>query len=85
MTDISDYAAPVYRSLSQPILFAGVPRTLALFLGLFTTGMVLNLQVWWFLPVGIGLHLLAAAVTRADPEWVQTLRRHMHYRAYYEG
>lgn len=58
---------PLHRSLVDPMLLAGLPRTVALVLWTAVGALVLGLRQMWVLPLGIGLHLAAAVVTRADP------------------
>jgi type IV secretion system protein VirB3 len=58
---------PLHRSLTEPMLLAGLPRTVALVLWTATAAFVLGLHQAWLLPVGIAAHVAAAAVTRADP------------------
>jgi type IV secretion system protein VirB3 len=81
----SDFTAPVYQSLTSPVLMGGVPRTLAILNGMLTATLVLNLHQLWALPVGLALHGLAVLLTRYDPQFVDVLRTHVRYRTYYAG
>jgi type IV secretion system protein VirB3 len=67
MTRPEGFEATIHRSLTGPMLLAGLPRSVAL--GLWTTvaAFAFGLHELWVLPVGMGLHLGAAAVTKADP------------------
>jgi type IV secretion system protein TrbD len=58
---------PLHRSLVEPMLLAGLPRTVALVLWTSVGAFAFGLHQVWTLPVGIVLHLAAAAATRADP------------------
>jgi type IV secretion system protein VirB3 len=58
---------PLHRSLVEPMLLAGLPRTMALVLWTSVGAFAFGLHQIWVLPVGIGVHLAAAAATRADP------------------
>ena len=58
---------PLHRSLVEPMLLAGLPRTVALVLWTSVGAFSFGLHQIWTLPVGIALHLAAAAATRADP------------------
>jgi type IV secretory pathway TrbD component len=74
------YEYPIYRSLTEPILVAGLPRTFALVL--WTPGMaiILGLYQLWFLPIQLALHFLFAALTKREPYFfemfVRALRAH---------
>ena len=58
---------PLHRSLVEPMLLAGLPRTVALVLWTTVGAFALGLHQIWVLPVGIVVHIAAAAATRADP------------------
>ena len=76
MSDDDDgYAWPVHRALTEPSLLAGVPRKLAIFLWIMTAALVFNLNQYWFLAVGVVLHLGAAYLTRKDPDFFPVLFR----------
>src|SRR3569832_1222528 len=79
MTSLPEgFEVPVHRSLTQPILVAGLPRRFAILL--WTPGMVIILGLYqiWFLPVQIALHVLFAALTRRDPFFFDVFIRAMH-------
>ena len=76
MSDDDDgYAWPVERALTEPSLLAGVPRKLAIFLWIMTVALVFNLNQYWFLAVGVALHVAAAYLTRKDPDFFPVLFR----------
>ena len=58
---------PLHRSLVEPMLLAGLPRTVALVLWTGVGAFAFGLHQIWVLPLGIGVHAAAAAATRADP------------------
>jgi type IV secretion system protein VirB3 len=58
---------PLHRSLVEPMLLAGLPRTVALVLWTGVGALSFGLHQIWVLPLGIGAHVAAAAATRADP------------------
>lgn len=61
------FEVPLHRSLVEPMLLAGLPRTVALVLWTGIGALVLGLRQAWVLPIGIGLHVAAATVTKGDP------------------
>lgn len=77
------YLAPVHRALTEPILLAGAPRTLALLNGTLAAALGLGLRLWilggllWIL--GHGLAVWAA---RKDPDFVEVARRHLRIPAF---
>ena len=63
------FEVPLHRSLTEPMLLAGLPRTVALVLWTSVGAFAFGLHQIWVLPIGIVLHLGAAAVTKADPHY----------------
>ncbi len=86
MLDAEDPAigfyAPVRRSLTEPILMAGAPRTVAIINGTLAAAVGLGLRLWL---VGAALwligHLAAVWAARRDPAFVDVVRRHLRYPA----
>jgi type IV secretion system protein VirB3 len=66
---------PLHRSLTQPIMMAGLPRTLALLLWTAVAAFVLGLHQVWVLPLGGILHAIFAALARRDPFFFDVLVR----------
>jgi type IV secretion system protein VirB3 len=77
---VPGYFAPVHRSLSEPILLAGAPRTLAIVNGTLAGALGLGLRLW--LP-GLAIwavgHTLSVWAARRDPQFVDVARRHLRY------
>lgn len=82
----AEYGAPVRRALYEPILLAGVPRTLAIVNGTLAAALGLGLRLWlaglFLFAVG---HLAAMAVARHDPDIVEVARRHLRLPACLEA
>jgi type IV secretion system protein TrbD len=78
--DVSGFYAPVHRSLSEPILLGGAPRSVAIINGTLAAAIGLGLQLWL---VGAGLfligHLLAVWAAKHDAAFVDVLRRALRY------
>jgi type IV secretion system protein TrbD len=67
MTAPEGFEVPLHRSLIEPMLLAGLPRKVALVLWTGVGAFAFGLHQIWVLPIGIALHLAAAAATKADP------------------
>jgi type IV secretory pathway TrbD component len=67
------FEVPLHRSLVEPMLLAGLPRTVALVLWTTVGAFAFGLHQIWTLPVGIVVHVAAAAATRADPYVLEIL------------
>lgn len=65
----------LHRSLVEPILFAGLPRSVALMLWIAVLALAFGLRQLWVLPIGIVLHLICAGLTRTDPHFFEILIR----------
>lgn len=82
---LSAYERPLHRSLTEPILLAGVPRSLAILNGTLMAALVFGLHSWLGLPLGGIVHLVAAAATKYDPQWLDVLRRHLWLPGYWQA
>ncbi|HVI53391.1 MAG TPA: VirB3 family type IV secretion system protein [Candidatus Sulfotelmatobacter sp.] len=80
---IAGFSVPVHRSLTDPILLGGAPRTVAIANGTLAAAIALGLRLW--IP-GLALWLLghAAAVWAAkhDAQFVEVVRRHLRIPAF---
>ncbi len=64
---------PVHRSLVARMLLAGLPRTVALVLWTGVSAFAFGLRQVWVLPIGILVHVGAAAAVKADPFFFEIL------------
>ena len=84
--DIPGWSVPLHRSLSEPILMGGIPRSLAITLGTIAAAIGLGLQLWI---AGIALYLAGHAValwlTRHDPQFIAVFARHLHAARHHLG
>jgi type IV secretion system protein VirB3 len=77
----SGFEVPLHRSLTEPILLGGAPRTVAITNGTVSAAVGLGLQLWipgvllWI--VG---HSLAVWGARMDPQFMQVFARHIKQR-----
>ena len=75
---IEGYETPLHLSLTQPVLFGGVPRTFGILNVVLALVIALGLHVWWLgIPLGLIVHAAAMAMTRRDPQWFDVFRRHV--------
>jgi type IV secretion system protein TrbD len=78
---MDNFEVPLHRSLTEPILLGGMPRTVAIVLGTLAAAVGLGLRLW--LP-GIALwivgHALAVWATRLDPQFMMVFSRHLKHR-----
>lgn len=78
------FDVPVHRSLVEPILLGGAPRSIAILNGTLSAALGLGLQQWiaglaaW----AIG-HSLACFAARRDPDFWPVLVRHLRQRSHY--
>lgn len=80
---VPSYYAPVHRALTETILLGGAPRAVAILNGTLAAAVGLGLRLWI---VGAVLwligHLAAVWAARRDPDFVDTVRRHLRYPAH---
>ena len=74
---------PCAARLTEPILMAGAPRTVAIINGTLAAAVGLGLRLWI---VGAALwligHMAAVWAARRDPASVDVVRRHLRYPAH---
>jgi type IV secretion system protein VirB3 len=90
MADINEpvagFYAPLHRSLSDPILLGGAPRTVAIANGTLAAAIGLGLRLWipGVLLWAIG-HAAAVWAAKRDTQFVDVVRRHLRYPTYFGG
>ncbi|WP_415845020.1 VirB3 family type IV secretion system protein [Stutzerimonas zhaodongensis] len=74
------FELPLHRSLCEPILLGGAPRSVAILNGTAAAVVGLGLQLW--LP-GLALwlagHAMAVWGARVDPQFMEVFARHLKY------
>jgi len=76
------FEVPLHRSLTEPILLGGAPRTVAIANGTLSAAVGLGLQLW--IPgavLWIAGHSLAVLGARLDPQFMAVFARHIKHRA----
>jgi type IV secretion system protein TrbD len=61
------FEVPIHRSLTEPLLIAGLPRTFAFVLWTFAIVVIVGLGQIWYVPLQIILHVLFAYLTKREP------------------
>ena len=81
---IAGFSVPVHRSLTDPILLGGAPRTVAIANGTVAAAIALGLRLWipGLLLWALG-HGAAVWAAKRDPLFVDVGRRHLRYPAYF--
>ena len=66
---------PVHRSLCEPMMIVGLPRTVALVLWTSICAFAFGLRQVWVLPIGLVFHLVGVAAAKGDPYIFEILAR----------
>ncbi|CCD97183.1 Conjugal transfer protein trbD [Bradyrhizobium sp. ORS 375] len=75
---VKGFVAPVHRSLTEPILLGGAPRSVAIVNGTLSAALGLGLRLWFFgLLLWFVGHVIAVWATKRDPWFVEVVRRHL--------
>ena len=82
--EVPGYYIKIHRSLTEPVLFAGVPRTFAILNGTFGAALVVGMQLYLAIPFFILSHVLAAWLCRKDKDIFEIFSRSIKYKDYYE-
>jgi type IV secretion system protein TrbD len=78
---VTGFEVPVHRSLTEPVLLGGAPRTVAIANGTLAAAVGLGLQLW--LPgllLWIVGHTLAVWGARMDAQFMVVFARHIKHR-----
>ena len=80
---IEGFEVPLHRSLTEPILMGGAPRTVAIVNGTLAAALGLGLQLW-LAGVAVWLigHAAAVLAARKDPAFMDVLIRHVRHKGY---
>lgn len=81
---IVGFYAPVHRALTEPILLGGAPRAVAIANGTLAAAVSLGLRLWLTgLMIWAVGHLAAVWATKRDAQFIDVVRRHVRYPAYF--
>ena len=77
------FVVPLHRSLTEPILLGGAPRSIAILNGTLAAALGLGLRIWiaGLLLWAIG-HGVAVWAAKRDPLFVDVVRRHLRMPAH---
>jgi len=67
--------APLHRALTEPLLTAGLPDSMAVCLWVSVAAFAMILHQIWAVPIGAAVHVVCALVTRADPHFFLFVRQ----------
>ena len=75
---VPGFVAPVHRSLTEPILLGGAPRTLAIVNGTLAAALGLGLRLWVTgIVLWIVAHTASVWAAKRDPMFVEVVRSHL--------
>jgi type IV secretion system protein TrbD len=77
------FEVPLHRSLTEPILLVGAPRSIAILNGTIAAALGLGLQMWiaGILVWAVG-HSVSVFAARRDPVFAPVLIRHLRQKAW---
>jgi len=77
------FEIPLRRSLTEPILLGGAPRSAAILIGTLAAALALGLRLWIpGLLVWVAGHTGAVMAAKADPEFMSVAVRSLRHKAY---
>jgi type IV secretion system protein VirB3 len=78
---VPGFEVVLHRSLTEPILIAGAPRSFAILNGTLAASVGLGLRLWLAgLLIWAAGHAIAVWVTRKDPGFLTVLSRHARHK-----
>jgi len=83
MSDIEGFEIPLHRALTEPILLAGAPRSIAIVNGTVAAALGLGMRMWIVgLLIWIVGHSIAVFAAKRDPAFAQVLARHLRQKGW---
>lgn len=77
------FEIPLRRSLTEPILMGGAPRSAAILIGTLAAALALGLRLWIpGLLVWVAGHTGAVMAAKADPDFMSVAVRSLRHKAY---
>lgn len=73
----------LHRSLTEPLLLGGVPRSIMILNGTLLAMFVMALHSLYIVPLCIALHLASVMAAAKDAQFFDCLRRYIHKKTYY--
>jgi type IV secretion system protein VirB3 len=80
------FEVPLHRSLTEPMMMGGAPRSVAISIGTLAAAVGIGLQLWVAgLAVWIVGHGLAVWAARAEPQFPEVFSRHVKHRGFLDA
>jgi type IV secretion system protein VirB3 len=77
------FEMPLHRSLTEPLLMGGAPRSVAIVNGTIAAALGLGLRIWLLgAVVGMVGHALAVWAAKADPQFMDVFSRHVKHKTF---
>ncbi|MCC6912288.1 MAG: VirB3 family type IV secretion system protein [Rhodospirillaceae bacterium] len=78
------FDVPLHRALTEPILLAGAPRSIAIVNGTLAAALALGLQMWIpGLMLWLASHSFAVFAAKRDPQFADVLLRHFRQKGHW--
>jgi type IV secretory pathway TrbD component len=78
------FNVPIRRSLTQPVLVGGAPREFAILNFTFGAAIVLGLHSLLAIPLFVFIHVWAVYLAKGDPYFLETFKRCINLKDYYD-
>jgi len=80
---VDGFEIPLRRSLTEPILLGGAPRSAAILIGTIAAALALGLRLWIpGLLVWLAGHTGAVMAAKADPDFLSVAIRNLRHKAH---
>ena len=80
------FEVPLHRSLTEPLMMGGAPRSVAISIGTLAAAVGIGLQLWIAgLALWIVGHALAVLAARVEPQFPQVFARHIKHRGFLDA
>ncbi len=82
---MEEFQVAIHRSLTQPILIGGAPREFAILNLTIGAALVFGLHSLLGVPLVLVLHGTAVLLAKRDPYFLDTFKRHINHKPFYDA
>ena len=82
---VEGFEIPLHRSLTEPILLGGAPRSFAIVIGTLAACVGIGMRLWLLgVVLAVVGHALGVMAAKVDPKFMEVFARHMRLPSVFE-
>ena len=85
MEEVEGFSIPIRKSLTEKILFGGVPREIAILNATLAAVFALGLRAFYLLVINLIIHYICRLRSKRDPQFFECFVRHFKQKEFYSS